>query len=126
MSLEQMNKPQLVKELRETIQLNKELATRIKELEDDKVNGNVPEGDVVQTGEVKLPYLAVSLLRGRGKYFIVKLAYDLKGNAKVLSKVEKAKDYNAYYDAERFLNTDIDKQMLLAEDMVGIKETVEV
>jgi len=124
MSLEQKNKPELVKELRETIQRNKELEARIKELEEDTSNnGNVIQPAV--TTDDKLPYLAVSLLRGKGKYFVVKLAFDLKGNAKVISKVEKAKDYNAYYDAERFLNTDIDKQVLLEQDMEQ-KQTVQV
>lgn len=110
MSLEQMNKSELVKQLRESIQANKELESRIKELEEDKVSGNV-------ANELILPYKAVSLLRGGGKFYIVKLAYDIKGNAKVVSKEEKSKDYSAYYDAERFLNTDIDRQEIIKGDM---------
>lgn len=110
MSLEQLTKADLVKQLRETIQANKELESRIKEIEEDKVSGNV-------ANEAVMPYLGISLLRGGGKYFIVKLAYDIKGNAKVTSRVEMDRDYKAYYDAERYLSTDLDKQEIRVEDL---------
>ena len=110
MSLEQMTKADLVKQLRETIQANKELESQMKEIQEDKVTGNV-------AGELELPYIGVSLLRGKGHYYIVKLAYDIKGNAKVVSREKRNTDYNAYYDAEIFLNTVIDRQEAMEEDL---------
>lgn len=118
MSLEQMKKEDLVRELRTTQQTNKdleveikELKTKIKDLEEDKTNN----GNKI---EVSLPYKGVSLLKDkkRKRSSLVRIQFDLKGNCKVDMK-EFTQDHTAYFNAEKVLNEELIRQDLKEDEV---------
>jgi len=104
MSLEQLTKNELVKQLRESQQANKALQAKLNELE------NI--GNTTNEVSTELPYLGVSQFReanGAGGY-IVKLSFDLDGRCKILSKEYKNESYKVNWEAVKFLEEKIEKQ----------------
>lgn len=113
MSLEQMKKEELVKGLRTAQQTIKDLEFQLKEATTS--NAEVPD-NIGNVEEVELPYKGISLLRDGVRFFNVLLKFDLKGNAKVISKTEANSEHMAFYNAEVLLSSEIDRQEVLSED----------
>lgn len=107
MSLESMNKNELVKELRTAQQDLKLAELKIKELEAKVTTNEVAKSQA----EGSLPFQAVSLLRTEDKKFLViRLGFDLEGRSAITSVVDHKKDYLAYAKAEQILASEIDTQ----------------
>ena len=115
MSIESMNKAELVKELRVAQQELKLAQSRIQALENNQAKNEQAESQLVE----QLPYQGVSLLRTKDKKFlVVRLRFDLDGRSRVVSVEDMKKDYMAYTKAEEILSTEIDAQVELEKDVI--------
>lgn len=121
MSLEQLTKPELVKELREANQNNKALQTEVEqlkkqvaELSDQKDNVGNSEQEASQ-----LPYLAVSQFREAGGNGgrVIKLRFNLQGDAEIISNEKYSADYKVNFEAVKILETEIEKQIEVVESV---------
>lgn len=104
MSLEQMNKADLVKHARS---LEQKMKLKDMEMEDLKKSleeaTKQPETVEENTDEVELPYKAYSMIvESKSKAIVIPISFDLKGNAKV--HLDKVKKFNAPYKAGAELN----------------------
>jgi DNA integrity scanning protein DisA with diadenylate cyclase activity len=123
MSIESLNKNELVKEVRKLTQENKLLEASLSELTTsiDTV-GNSLNGDNNDDVAVskELPYLAVSIVKqSSDKHRVIQVRFDLDGNAKVdfsKEKVEK-EGYRAGYEAAKLMETIVANQ----EEPVTVK-----
>lgn len=119
MSLEQLKKDDLVKELRTAQQENKSLQTEVEqlkkqvsELSEQKDNAGNTDQEV---GE--LPYLAVSQFReavGKGGR-VIRLRFDLQGNAKIVSNDYFNENYKVNWEAVKILETEVENQKEVVE-----------
>lgn len=115
MSIEQMNKSELVKEVRRLTQENKLLEAENRDL--SKATNSAVESVLAATEELveatkveldRLPYLAVSIIKKDNKnHRVIQVRFDLDGNAKVdFSKDQVLKEgYRASYEAARLMET---------------------
>ncbi len=115
MSIEQMDKKELVKEVRRLTQELKLLEADNKSLTD--LNNKTVKAIVEATEEVKndtklelesLPYLAVSMIKKNiNSHRVIQVRFDLNGNAKVdFSKDQILKEgYRASYEAAKLMET---------------------
>lgn len=115
MSIEQMNKNDLVKEVRRLTQENKLLEAENKDL--IKATNSAVESVLATTEELvaatkveldSLPFLAVSIVKKDNKnHRVLQVRFDLDGNAKVdFSKDQILKEgYRASYEAAKLMET---------------------
>jgi len=115
MSIEQMNKSDLIKEVRKLTQDIKILEAENKGLSD--LTNKTVKAIVEATEEVRvetenelkeLPYLAISILKkNANSHRVLQVRFDLEGNAKVdFSKDQVLKEgYRASYEAARLMET---------------------
>lgn len=116
MSIESLNKAELVKEVRRLTQENKLLEASITELTTSNVSppdGSQNDSDEANTASSELPYLAVSIVKkSANEHRIIQVRFDLDGNAKVdfaKEKVEK-EGYRAGYEAAKLMETVVANQ----------------
>jgi DNA-directed RNA polymerase specialized sigma54-like protein len=115
MSIEQMNKSELVKEVRRLTQENKLLEAENKDLAN--ATNSAVESVLATTEELvaatkveldSLPYLAVSIIKkDNNNHRVLQIRFDLDGNAKVdFSKDKVLKEgYRASYEAAKLMET---------------------
>lgn len=112
MSIEAMNKNELVKEVRRLTQENKLLEASLSEI---TTSADTTEKAAVEANnDVKsLPYLAVSIVKkDSNNHRVVQVRFDLNGNAKVdfsKEKIEK-EGYRAGYEAAKLMETIVANQ----------------
>ncbi len=116
MTIEAMNKPELVKEVRRLTQDLKISNARVKVLEEEvnSINKSESTEQSVKTEELKaLPFVAVSIVKAKeGGFKLVQVRFNLNGEAIVDKKKEKniVENYQASFAAAKLIATVIEKQ----------------
>lgn len=116
MTIEAMNKPDLVKEVRRLTQDLKISNARVKALEESVVSDTSVKAQeqAVKSSELEaLPFVAVSIVKGKeGKFKLVQVRFNLDGEAIVDQRKEKliTENYQASFAAAKLIATVIEKQ----------------